>query len=173
MDVIRTPGRGLVKIAVACGVAAFLAGAWAAASADATVYKWIDVQGRIHYSDRPPPPDGKLLSIETAVSTHTSSGTTDNASTAAAATAPAAAKRAAPGAGSPQTKQAVAADVATARADQCKQAQDKYQSYIRSRRLFREGPAKEQIYLSDAEIETERVNAKREADEACADVPPP
>jgi len=33
--------------------------------AAAAVYKWVDPQGRIHYSDRPPPPDGTLLSVDT------------------------------------------------------------------------------------------------------------
>ena len=32
----------------------------------ADVYKWLDVQGNIHYSDRPPPADAKLLSVEAA-----------------------------------------------------------------------------------------------------------
>jgi len=67
----------------------------------------------------------------------------------------------------------VAEDIATARADQCKQARDTYQRYIQSRRLIRKGPDGEQIYLSDAEMDSERLNAKKAADEACEGVAPP
>jgi hypothetical protein len=175
MDAILTPGRRLIHMALACGVAAFLAGAWLTASADSTVYKWIDTQGRIHYSDRPPPADGRLLAIETAPSAHSHVATIDRPSASSAGPAPSSAVKpsAAAGAASPQLKAAVANDVASARVEQCKQAQDKYQGYIRSRRLFREGPDKEHVFLTDAEIETERLNAKREADEACQGVEPP
>ena len=61
----------------------------------------------------------------------------------------------------------VANDIASTRTEQCKAAQDRYQNYVRSRRLYKEGPNKERMYLTDAELETERVNAKREADDVC------
>jgi hypothetical protein len=38
---------------------------------------------------------------------------------------------------------------------------------VNTRRLFREGPNGERQYLTDAEIEEARINAKRELDEAC------
>ncbi|HXQ32014.1 MAG TPA: DUF4124 domain-containing protein [Steroidobacteraceae bacterium] len=167
MDAIRTPGRRLLKLALACGIAAFIAGAWVAAADDVAVYKWLDVEGRIHYSDRPPPPDGKLISVETTAYARAHIGTIERP-TAPPAPAPAAAKQ--PAAVSPEQKRAVAEDIANARAEQCKQARDTYQRYVQSRRLIRKGPDNEQIYLSDAEMDTERLNAKRAADEACEGV---
>jgi hypothetical protein len=163
-------------MAVACGLAALIAGAFVAASADeVAVYKWIDVEGRIHYSDRPPPPDGKLISVETTAYARAHLGLIERPSAPPPGPAPNAAKQpaAGPGANSPELKRAVEEDVATARAEQCKQAKDTYQRYIQSRRLIRKGPDGEQIYLSDAEMDTERVNAKRAADEACEGVTPP
>jgi len=145
-------------------LAAGMACAWLAAPATATVYKWSDAHGLIHYTDLPPPPDGKLISIDS---------TYDRAKAQSARPEPAR-PRAPPRVRTPsateqaQLKQTVASDVANAQAGDCKQAQDRYQNYVRSRHLYKEGPNKERIYLTDAELETERVNAKREVDEACA-----
>jgi len=38
-------------------VAVALCAACAAASADGQIYKWVDKDGKVHYSDCPPPPD--------------------------------------------------------------------------------------------------------------------
>jgi hypothetical protein len=141
--------------------------------AAAAVYKWVDPQGRVHYSDRPPPPEGKLLSVDTsAPHAHAERGAepprasgptpTMGSITSAPVTGPAANPEAVA-----RLKQAVDSDVSTARAEQCKQAQEKYQNYVRSRRLFKEGPNKERIYLSDEELDTERLQAKHEVDETC------
>ncbi|MCZ8130131.1 MAG: DUF4124 domain-containing protein [Steroidobacteraceae bacterium] len=158
--------------AVACGTLAVLAGTLAyVPAADATVYKWRDTRGMVHYTDRPPPPDGTLISIET---TYFGRRTGD----AARAPAPRApATPAAPSAPEPdrlspnaqaQLRNQVQNDLANVRTEQCKEAQERYDNYIRSRRLFREGPNKERIYLTDGELEAARLNAKREVDEACA-----
>ena len=133
MNTSSTPTNGpslrspLARRALA--VAALVVLGSLALPAAAAVYKWVDPQGRIHYSDRPPPPEGKLLSVDTSSSSNAQS--------------------------------------MHARAGQCKQAQEKYQNYVTSRRLYKEGPNKERIYLSDQELETERLNAKHEVDELC------
>jgi hypothetical protein len=175
MDAIRTPTRRSSRHSAAGLLAAVatavLACSFMATPAGAAVYKWVDPQGRIHYSDRPPPPEGKLLSIDTSYE-HFRSGSER------ASTPPAANRAATPGTPSSaapplggnaeaQLKQTVANDVASTRSEQCKQAQDRYANYVRSRRLYKEGPNKERVYLTDAELETERLNAKRDADDAC------
>ena len=135
----------------------------------AAVYKWIDPKGEIHYSDRPPPPEGKLLSIDTSAQHGHERGPepAPRASTTAPLGAPGTPNAALSPEAAAKLKQNVDNDVSSARADQCKQAQDKYQNYIHSRRLYKEGPNKERIYLSDQELETERLNAKHEVDELC------
>ncbi len=175
MDAIRTPTRRSSRLSAAAVLAAVatavLACSVVATPAAAAVYKWVDPQGRIHYSDRPPPPEGKLLSIDTSYE-HFRTGSER-------VSAPVAANRAAtpgtpPSTAAPlgataeaQLKQTVANDIASTRSEQCKQAQDRYQNYVRSRRLYKEGPNKERVYLTDAELETERLNAKRESEDAC------
>ena len=131
----------------------------------AAVYKWIDPKGEVHYSDRPPPPEGKLLSIDTSAQHNHEHGS--EPAPRASAPAPGAPNATLSPEAAAKLKQSVDSDVSNARADQCKQAQDKYQNYIHSRRLYKEGPNKERIYLSDQELETERLNAKHEVDEIC------
>jgi hypothetical protein len=169
MDSFRTLGSRLTakRLALVCGAAAFVASAWLSASADTEVYKWVDPQGRMHYSDHPPPSDGKLISMESAASGHSHGSAPSQPSAPAQTVARNAPPPSAPSA-DPRLRAAVANDVADARADQCKAAQEKYQNYIHSRHLYREGANGERIYLTDAELDTERLNAKRESDEACA-----
>lgn len=144
--------------------AAAIALACLAAPALADVYKWVDAQGGVHYSDRPPPADAKTVTVEqTPVLTHHSDRPPAPPAAPAAAAAPAAKK-----ADNPAAKQAVAADVAAAAADSCKQAQQRYQNDIRSRKMFREDANQQRTYLTGDEIQAERVAAKQEMDEACA-----
>ena len=159
-------------LALAIVVAA--ASLWLASPAAASaVYKWVDPQGHVHYSDRPPPPEGKLLSIEDAPHSRPMSDRVANSPGPASSAPPSGTRSQAPAASTPaaqaQLKDAVANDVANTREEQCKQARERYDNYLRSRRLFKEGPDKERVYLSDAEIDAARVNAKRERDEFCAD----
>lgn len=171
MNTSSTPTNGpslrspLARRALA--VAALVVLGSLALPAAAAVYKWVDPQGRIHYSDRPPPPEGKLLSVDTssssnAQSMHARASEPSRSAPPAPVTGPAATPEAVA-----HLKQTVDSDVANARAGQCKQAQEKYQNYVTSRRLYKEGPNKERIYLSDQELETERLNAKHEVDELC------
>lgn len=153
------------RLAVACGIAAFAASAFMAASADTEVYKWVDPQGRIHYSDRPPPSEGKLLSMESTPSAHQHAAA--ERSTAPPSSAAPRSNASPPADANSRMRQTIENDVANAHAEQCKAAQDRYTMYVNSRHLYREGPNKERIYLTDAELETERLNAKREADERC------
>ena len=149
---------------------------WAAAAlallatpAFADVYKWLDPQGRIHYTDRPPPADAKLVSVEAGGGTHSQHAAPAPAGGAAA---PAAAPLPAPTpTEAARLKKSVDADVAGARAEQCKTAQEHYQKYVTSRRIFREGPHKERIYLPDAEADLARMNARRDVEELCGSAP--
>ena len=65
------------------------------------------------------------------------------------------------------TRQAVQKDVAAVRADQCKQAKDKYDKAVAARRVYRMNKAGEREYLSDAEMEQARVAARLEVDRTC------
>jgi hypothetical protein len=65
------------------------------------------------------------------------------------------------------SRAAVQKDVAASHAEQCKQAKDKYQQSIDSRRIYRMNKAGEREYLSDAELDQARLNARLEMERSC------
>jgi hypothetical protein len=64
-------------------------------------------------------------------------------------------------------KQAVAKDMADARADQCKKATDAYQQTIAARRIYTQGKDGERNYLSDEQADKMRMESHAAMDAAC------
>ena len=125
--------------------------------AGAVVYKWVDAQGKLQYGDRPP--DGVHAEVVELLGTHVArSGASEPSKPAASGqTAPA----------DDAAKKAVDADVAQTREKQCADAQDRYKKMIEGRRLYKTGADGERQYLTSDEIDSERVNAKRDVDAIC------
>jgi hypothetical protein len=139
--------------------------------ASAVVYKWVDAQGKLQYGDRPP--DGvhaEVVEILGAHAAHVGSARSDSPQS-SAPTRPATASnytmQGAPGSQDDATKQQVAADVAQVKDKQCADAQARYKQLIEGRRLFKAGENGERQYLTAEEIDSERVNAKRDIDTTC------
>jgi len=65
------------------------------------------------------------------------------------------------------SRQALQKDVAAKRADDCKQAKDKYQQSIQAHRIYKLNKAGEREYLSDSELDQARLNARLEMDRSC------
>lgn len=65
------------------------------------------------------------------------------------------------------TRQAVQKDVDQARAEECKKARDTYQQSLTARRIYRTNKDGEREYLSDAEADQLRMNAKLNMDQSC------
>ena len=155
-------------------IAAFaMAGIGAIAGAE-TVYKWVDGSGQIHYTDLPPRQgDAKILGVyqqesgdvdeEGAGDDYTEEG--DEAGS------PPRADSQAPTTPEPPVSQAAMAeaeaDAAKAKVEQCKAAQDRYQRYVDSRRLFRETPDGKRVYLTDKELTEARARAKQAVTDYC------
>jgi hypothetical protein len=128
--------------------------------ASAVVYKWTDAQGKLQYGDRPP--DGVHAEVVELLGTHAS--TARNASSSNPTVAPKAAKP------TPQDvaeKKSVDQDVADTKDKQCTEAQDRYKKLIEGRRLYKAGPDGERQFMTSEEIDTERLNAKRDVDNIC------
>ena len=142
----------IVLLAAYCGTAA------------AEVYRWVDGQGRVHYSDRPDSEKAEVVGV----SSHRT-----NPAAVAQRTQTEAHQRQQIAAGQQEqqaddaAKNAVQKDLASTRAEQCKKAQDEYKTAIESRRLYRMGKNGEREYLSDAELSEARVNAKKAVDSSC------
>ena len=131
--------------------------------AGAVVYKWVDAQGKVQYGDRPP--DGVHAEVVELLGTHVARS--------AAAKAPESVpafkttNRDQPNQDDAGAKKAVDSDVAQTREKQCADAQDRYKKLIEGRRLFKTGADGERQYLTSEEIDSERLNAKREVDATC------
>jgi hypothetical protein len=154
--------------------AVLMAGACVVAAAE-TVYKWVDGAGQVHYTDLPPrQADARILGVyqeEAGVVEETGEGDDyseggDESNMQAAA-----------GSGTPRTPEppvseeamaAAEADALKAKVEQCKEAQDRYQRYIESRRLFRETPDGKRVYLTDQELTEARARAKQAVDDYCS-----
>ncbi len=133
--------------------------------ASAVVYKWVDAQGKLQYGDRPP--DGVHAEVVELLVAH--AGTTTAARSTQAPAAPAAARGNAANSGNKDLddKKAVEQDVAQTRDKQCTEAQDRYKKLIEGRRLYKTGPDGERQFMNSEEIDTERLNAKRDVDNIC------
>ena len=135
-----------------------------------TVYKWVDGAGQVHYTDLPPKQaDAKILSV-----THGSSNLSEDEDSDGDGNGDGNGDDTAALSGTstpepPVSQEAMAAvqdDAARAKVEQCKAAQDRYQRYIESRRLFREENGK-RVYLSDQELTEARARAKQAVDDYC------
>jgi len=136
--------------------------AWSA-MASAVVYKWNDAQGKVHYGDRPP--DGVHAEVvEGLGGAHTAASAARPSSSSTASGTPTA-NNATPK--DDATKQSVDADVAATREKQCADAQANYKKLIEGRRIYKTGTDGERQYLTSDQIDSERINAKREIDATC------
>ncbi len=152
-----------------------MAGIGAVAAAE-TVYKWIDGAGQVHYTDLPPrQDDAKILGVyqqesgsveeeEGAGDDYTEGGDDSGSAPDATTESP----RTAEPPVSDEAMAAAEADTAKAKVEQCKEAQDRYQRYIDSRRLFRELPDGKREYLTDKELTEARANAKQAVIDYCS-----
>jgi hypothetical protein len=140
---------------------AVLLGAQAAAHAD--VYRWVDARGQVQYSDRWVP-GSELVKVD--------KGKQDPEATAArqasdqsklAASKTAVANQQAQAA----TVQTVQKDVAKARAEQCKQATERYDKAVVARRIFKTDKDGKREYVSDAEADAYRTQALTDKQTAC------
>ena len=133
-----------------------LAGACTLARAD--VFRWVDEQGVIHYSDEWVP--GSVV-VKTTMRPHDASGPAP--STAANTRGDQTSDQA--------NSRAVQQDVAKARDSQCSWAKDRYMKAIASRRVYKEGKDGERQYMTDAEADAYRESARKDVMQACGSVP--
>jgi hypothetical protein len=136
--------------------------AWSA-MASAVVYKWTDAQGKVLYGDRPP--DGVHAEVVEGLGGARTSAPAARQSSSSAASGTPTANDATPK--DDATKQAVDADVAATREKQCADAQANYKKLIEGRRIYKTGADGERQYLTSDQIDSERINAKREIDATC------
>lgn len=133
--------------------------------ASAVVYKWIDTQGKLQYGDRPP--DGVHAEVVEMLGNHVARAAASRPASPSNPASQAANTPQNPTADEASAKKSVDADVAQTREKQCADAQDRYKKLIEGRKLYKTGADGERQYLTSEEIDSERVNAKRDLDAIC------
>lgn len=127
----------------------------------AQLYKHVDKNGRVVYTDQPPANvDSKPVNIPKGVTNAPAAGKSYVAQDKENEKKKKEAREKAAKAGDPAQK---------AQEDQarCAQAKSAYQTYAEGGRLFKNNEKGERVFMSDADIESERVRSRREMDEAC------
>jgi hypothetical protein len=136
----------------------------------ADVFRSVDAQGHVQYSDTPTP-GAELMRMNNQRVPMRSYSATSSASNSAAASKPASLSQSGDQVHQQleqeATARAVQNEVAQTRADQCKKATDAYNSSVQARRIYKTGADGEREFLSDDEAEKTRVANKLEMDTAC------
>jgi hypothetical protein len=151
---------------IALALCLFIPAAWA------DLYKWTDEDGKVHYSDQPPPGDVKKTE---SIKQPKSAPASDSA---AAAANPSAKPKTAADLDMEFRKRRVEAAEAEAKAQKdaeaaeekkrnCQRATAQVASLERGGRVTKPGPNGEQTYMSDEEIAKEVVSARKAADSWC------
>lgn len=135
-----------------------------------TVYRTVDENGNVQYSDRPDGEQNQQLTIRTPPASSPAPTLTAAASSNAASGSedPTAADSSSDNQGpSPEQLAEQAARNAERRVKNCEIAQDRVERYEISHRLYRTTPDGEREYLSDAEIDEARTRAQADVQEWC------
>jgi hypothetical protein len=147
--------RKLICLATACLIATI-----PAAFAAGEIYRWKDSNGVWHYADQPQP-GAELVSGSRKPPTP---ATPPPAPT----VLPSATNPAAPPLPvSNEVAQQVRSEAATAKAEQCKKAEDSYNRSVQARRMFRTDEQGNRTFLSEAELDAARLQARAARDLAC------
>ncbi|HEX9139572.1 MAG TPA: hypothetical protein VF848_07275 [Steroidobacteraceae bacterium] len=145
--------------------ALFVTLAWLGSAGAAEIYC---SQATRDCSDRPTPGADRVAGTETLHRVDDAAAAGNAGQPAAKSPAKAPPPDAPPSAG---TKRAVQNDVAAARAEQCKKAQDDYQHSIIARRIYNEDKDGNRVYLSDDEADAARVRARQAVQDYCGAAP--
>ena len=132
----------------------------AGSAAGAQIYRSVDADGNVTYSDRPAGDDVESIFIDTATATLVAANAADNEATEAGATA-----------AEDEADEVVyagptAEEIAAERMENCGLARDREERYLAAHRIYM-GSEAECEYLSDAELDGIRLQATADVEERC------
>jgi hypothetical protein len=131
------------------------------------IYRSVDAQGHVQYSDTPSP--GAQLVSSSDPHPASSPAATPPAATSSPPPPPSRNEQISQRIAQQEAAEAVERDTSEAHSKQCKQAQQNYQQSIEARRLFKAGADGERQYLTDDEADQQRVNNRLAMETACGD----
>jgi hypothetical protein len=150
-------------------ISSFLFAGVVSAAHGADVFRWVDNQGGVHYSDQWVPGSELIKSASKPHPTSTSAPTSTQVPKPAGGPTVADAS----GQQSPAA-QAMQQDKAKVREQQCKDAKERYEKAIQARHIFKtkQGPkdaegVEQREYLSDEEADAYRVQVRQEMQDYC------
>ena len=127
------------------------------------IYKWTDADGNVHFEDRPLGEDVERLKVI--------SSNTDNDSVRASVDARHERETARAEARSKRGEDQQAAAEAKAEAEQrhvkCQESRARMQTYLQSRRLYKQGDAGERVYLDENQTMQARADAQEMIQKYC------
>ncbi len=131
------------------------------------IYKWTDSSGTVHYTDRPADDvDAERLSIQSRPTDPTRVAALNQARIEARSQARE--QTAAAAADSGEASPADQRQIAEEKVRKCTEYKDRLQSFLQSRRLYREDAAGERIYLDEKETASARATVESRVEEYCS-----
>jgi len=127
------------------------------------IYKWTDEDGNVHYEDRPTGDEqAELVAFSRNTDSSAVRASIDARRANEAARADARSKR-------DEDDQAVAEKqlAAAERVKKCQDSRARMETYLTSRRLYKEGEAGERVYLDDSQIMEARSEAQEDIQKYC------
>ncbi len=135
-----------------------------AVQAHADVYKYTDDKGNVLYTDKPATLPAERLNVQSQKTDLVALQARQQEEQARADAANQSRQQAS---GQKADDRKAAQTSATDKADQCKKARERYDTYMTSQRLYESLPDGERRYLSDAELDAARASAKASMDVLC------
>lgn len=129
-----------------------------AMAADDYIYRWKDTNGVSHYSDQPQPGAERIKANQRSSASAPKSSTYTSPSPSETSNAPV----------SREVAQQVRQEAATAKAEQCKKAEEAYQKAITARRIYKADEKGNRTFLSSEEVDNARLEARASRDLACS-----
>ena len=131
-----------------------------------TMYRWVDANGNVVYSDQPPPPDAREARALKGPKATTSDDDDTDVDTAYEDQEEEFQRRRAKAA-EDQTKAEQEAALAEERKRNCEMARSNLQTLTAETRITRRNAQGETVYLSDEQIARERAQAQKSVEEWC------
>ena len=152
------------RLSLAIGLALFLA-----LPATAQTYKWVDANGEVHYSDKPPPSDIKTetLQVPAEPAAAPAASTAEGGGAKSLAEQDQAFRKRQADAAKEEAEQAGKEAQARSRAEYCKSAKAALTNLELGGRQLRINDKGERVFLTDEEITQETAQARKDAAAAC------
>lgn len=133
----------------------------------AEMYKWTDAQGRVHYSDQPPPPDARKSTVKPAKPAAPAAGGRETAAPKTVAEQEAEFRKRRVEAAEREAAEQKAAQEEAEKKRNCEQAQGQLKALQAGGRLVRFNAQGEREYLDDAQAAQEIERATKSVDNWC------